>query len=42
MVYLDRRRLQGRRWTAEWQENGKRSNKYFDNEQEAINCENEN
>ena len=42
MVYLDGRRLQGRRWRAHWYENGKQKNKYFDNEQDAINCENEN
>ena len=36
MVYLD-----GRKWAATWYENG-RQYKYFINEQDAINCENEN
>ena len=37
MVYLD-----GKKWAATWQENGKRERKYFYNKQDAINCENEN
>ena len=42
MVHLDRRRLQGRKWVAQWQENGKQRNKSFINKQEAIKCENKN
>jgi len=34
--------LQKRKWVARWQENGKSKRKFFDNEQGAINCENEN
>ena len=37
MVYLD-----GKKWAATWQENGKRERKYFYDKQEAIKCENEN
>ena len=35
-------RLQGRKWVARWQENGIEKRVPFDNEQEAIKCENEN
>ncbi len=34
--------LHGRKWRAQWYENGKRSYKSFYNKQEAIICENEN
>ncbi len=37
MVYLH-----GRKWRAQWYENGKRSYKFFINKQDAIKCENEN
>ena len=37
MVHLHRRR-----WVARWRENGKPFWESFDNEQEAIKCENEN
>jgi hypothetical protein len=35
-------RLHGRKWEATWRENGKQCYKFFINEQDAINCENEN
>ena len=35
-------RLQGRKWVAQWYENGKFIRKSFYNKQEAIKCENEN
>ena len=34
--------LNGRKWVAFWQENGKRKQKSFINKQDAIICENEN
>jgi len=35
-------RLHRRKWVARWYENGKEKRDSFDNEQDAINCENEN
>ena len=35
-------RLYRRKWVARWHENGIEKRKSFDNEQDAINCENEN